>query len=114
MSKMRYEYSALKIFARDGAALKAAEILRGEIESRMGKSPEITGSDRADISFIADPDGLRDGYEIEQDGKRLVFKAQGIRGLIFAAGMFLRKIEVSGEKSRSYRISAADMSPKSA
>lgn len=98
MSKMRYEYSALKIFAQDGDALKAAEILRGEIESRTGKFPEITGSDRADISFIADPDGLRDGYEIEQDGKRLVFKAQGIRGLIFAAGMFLRKIEVSGEK----------------
>lgn len=88
---MRYEYSALKIFARDGAALKAAEILRGEIESRMGKSPEITGSDRADISFIADPDGLRDGYEIEQDGKRLVFKAQGIRGLILPQVCFCAK-----------------------
>ena len=58
----------------------------------------MTESKKADISLIADPNGLRDGYKIEQSGSRLVFRAQGIRGLIFAIGMFLRKIEVSGEK----------------
>ena len=95
---MRHEYSNLKIFAQGGEALKAAEILRGEIESRTGAMPQMTDSEEADISLIADPDGLRDGYKIEQSGSRLVFRAQGIRGLIFAIGMFLRKIEVSGEK----------------
>ena len=29
---MRYEYSNLKIFAQGGDAIKAAEILRGEID----------------------------------------------------------------------------------
>lgn len=95
---MRYEYKSIKFFARDGAALKAAEILRGEIESRTGVMTQMTDSEEADISLIADPNGLRDGYKIEQGGSRLVFRAQGIRGLIFAIGMFLRKIEVSGEK----------------
>ena len=95
---MKHEYSNLKIFARDGDAIKAAEILRGEIESRTGAMPQMTDSEKADISLIADPNGLRDGYKIEQSGSRLVFRARGIRGLIFAIGMFLRKIEVSGEK----------------
>lgn len=74
----------------------------------------MADSEEADISLIADPNGLRDGYKIEQSGSRLVFRAQGIRGLIFAIGMFLRKIEVSGEKSRSYRTSAENTSPTSA
>ena len=95
---MRHEYSNLKIFAQGGDAIKAAEILRGEIESRTGAMPQMTDSEKADISLIADPNGLRDGYKIEQSGSCLVFRAQGIRGLIFAIGMFLRKIEVSGEK----------------
>ena len=95
---MRHEYSNLKIFAQGGDAIKAAEILRGEIESRTGAIPQMTDSEKADISLIADPNGLRDGYKIEQSGSRLVFRARGIRGLIFAIGMFLRKIEVSGEK----------------
>lgn len=111
---MRYEYKSIKFFAQGGDALKAAEILRGEIESRTGVMPQMTDSEEADISLIADPNGLRDGYKIEQSGSRLVFRAQGIRGLIFAIGMFLRKIEVSGEKSRSYRISAENTSPTSA
>lgn len=29
-------------------------------------------SEEADISLIADPNGLRDGYKIEQSGSRLV------------------------------------------
>ena len=95
---MRHEYSNLKIFAQGGDAIKAAEILRGEIESRTGAMPQMTDSEKADISLIADPNGLRDGYKIEQSGSRLVFRARGIRGLIFAIGMFLRKSEVSGEK----------------
>lgn len=95
---MRHEYSNLKIFAQGGDAIKGAEILRGEIESRTGAMPQMTDSEKADISLIADPNGLRDGYKIEQSGSRLVFRARGIRGLIFAIGMFLRKIEVSGEK----------------
>lgn len=95
---MRYEYKSIKFFAQGGDAIKAAEILRGEIESRTGVMPQMTDSEKADISLIADPNGLRDGYKIEQSGSRLVFRAQGIRGLIFAIGMFLRKIEVSGEK----------------
>ena len=72
---MRYEYSNLKIFAQDGEAFRAAEILRDEIESRTGVMPQMTESEEADISLIADPNGLRDGYKIEQSGSRLVFRA---------------------------------------
>ena len=66
---MRHEYSNLKIFAQGGNAIKAAEILRGEIESRTGVMPQMTDSEEADISLIADPNGLRDGYKIEQSGR---------------------------------------------
>ena len=58
---MRYEYKSIKFFAQGGDALKAAEILRGEIESRTGFMPQMTDSEEADISLIADPNGLRDG-----------------------------------------------------
>ena len=88
---MRYEYKSIKFFAQGGDALKAAEILREEIESRTGAMPQMADSEEADISLIADPNGLRDGYKIEQNGSRLVFRARGIRGLIFAIGMFGRK-----------------------
>ena len=56
---MRHEYSNLKIFAQGGDAIKGAEILRGEIESRTGAMPQMTDSEKADISLIADPNGLR-------------------------------------------------------
>lgn len=68
---MRYEYKSIKFFAQGGDALKAAEILRGEIESRTGVMPQMTDSEEADISLIADPNGLRDGYKIEQSGAAL-------------------------------------------
>ena len=54
---MRHEYSNLKIFAQGGDAIKAAEILRDEIESRTGVMPQMTDSEEADISLIADPNG---------------------------------------------------------
>lgn len=41
---MRYEYKSIKFFAQGGDALKAAEILRGEIESRTGFMPQMTDS----------------------------------------------------------------------
>ena len=66
---MRHEYSNLKIFAQGGEALKAAEILRGEIESRTGAIPQMTESEKADISLIADPNGLRDGAALSS-GRR--------------------------------------------
>lgn len=44
--KMRHEYSNLKIFAQGGDAIKGAEILRGEIESRTGAMPQMTDSEK--------------------------------------------------------------------
>lgn len=43
---MRYEYKSIKIFAQGGDAIKAAEMLRGEIESRTGAMPQMTDSEK--------------------------------------------------------------------
>ena len=93
---MRYEYRDLSLSANDTDAQKAAEIFSGEIKSRVGYRPKEADPKTADIRFVADPDAPRDGYIIEQDGKKLTFRAKGVRGLIFALGMFLRKAEISG------------------
>lgn len=94
---MKHEYKKIKISAVGTDAEKAAEIFRNEIEARTGVRPEFS-KDAPDIRFVADSSSPRDGYIIEQNGEKLTFKAFGIRGLIFATGMFLRKIEVSKDR----------------
>lgn len=92
---MTHKYKKIRIYTHGADAERAADIFCDEIESRLGIRPEYSDESAADICFIAEENAVRDGYIIEQSGSRLTFKACGIRGLIFATGMFLRKIEVS-------------------
>lgn len=69
--KMRYEYKSIKFCAgRRRAQSRRDTARRNRIANGI-----YAANDRlwkADISLIADPNGLRDGYKIEQSGSRLV------------------------------------------
>lgn len=86
-------FTDFRLFADGGDALKAAELFAEEIKLRTGKTPEfVCGSGNADFSFYCDDAFSRDDYSISCSDGKIVFTSKGIRGLIFAYGMFLRKI----------------------
>ncbi len=83
-------------FINSAAGLKAAEIFVAEILDRTGKNPIINeNKESANILFEVDSCICRDGYGISVCDEKITFHASGIRGFIYAVGMFLRKIEAS-------------------
>lgn len=80
-------------YAADSAGLKAAEIFSLEILQRTGNKPLTTENEsEANIVFLMDENICRDAYEIAVSDNKTVFSASGIRGWIYAVGMFLRKV----------------------
>lgn len=80
-------------FAENSDAVKAAEIFSTEILQRLGKAPTVTDNENeANIIFKVNKDICRDGYEIYCYDEKIILNARGIRGFVFAVGMFLRKI----------------------
>ena len=81
------------IFASSDDGKKAAELFADEVILRTGNAPEIT-DDEGKANFIFRDDGgiCRDGYGIDCGEKAVILCASGIRGFIFAFGMFLRRI----------------------
>lgn len=96
---MRTNMSNISICASSKAEKKAAAIFAAEILQRTGKAPSI--SDRAVspcISFCKKEDiDSKDSFEIEENDSGFCFYASGIRGFIFAIGLFLRKTEYNGD-----------------
>lgn len=80
------------IYADNAPSVKAAQIFSDEIYSRICKKAEIT-ENKSDANFVFELDEAlsRDGYGISVNGSKAVFSASGIRGFIYAVGMFLRK-----------------------
>lgn len=69
---------------------KAADIFYNELKDRHG----IVDSGEKDIKFIfsqSDSFFSPDEFEITENSKEMTFSAMGIRGFIFAVGLFLRK-----------------------
>lgn len=90
---MKYTFSELNIQATGTQALKAAALLKNELQRRTGKFPEIS-SDAPSPKFILKTDEKitdKDFYEIVQDEKEIKITAKTVRGLIFGYSLFLRK-----------------------
>ena len=89
---MQIKADQLYITAKDAAAQKAAEILRAEICMRTGFSePEAAGPKPFTIVLKGGAAfDSADCFEIAENGNGLSFCANGVRGLIYAAGLFLR------------------------
>ncbi|MCQ2475525.1 MAG: hypothetical protein MJ173_06430 [Clostridia bacterium] len=91
------EFSKFGIFTEGGEAKKAALLFSDEIKARTGVSPVFCeSSSEADFLFQQTDSGSADCYEIFCSDSKITFRAKGIRGLIYAYGMFLRRIEKSG------------------
>ncbi len=84
-------YRELSFFSRSDTERKAGDIFAEEIEKRCGNKPRFT--EKADVVFSEEPDLGRDEYRIESESGSLIFRASGIRGFLYAVGMFLRKTE---------------------
>lgn len=91
----------IRIFSETPVSAKAAALFADEIKSRTGIAPvNVDNAPGADIIFRQSEAANADEYEIFCSDEKIVFSAKGIRGLIFAFGMFLRKIEKCGDGLR--------------
>ncbi len=85
------------IKAESKSEKKAAEIFREEISSRLGSS--YNQQDDFTVIFTEkDCFSSPDEFSIDVGCNSIEFSASGIRGLIFATGLFLRKITVKEGK----------------
>lgn len=98
---MRFDFTLPSIYASSPAEKKAAGILSDALRTRTGVYPELCGdAENAGIIFeetseISD----RDAYKVKLENGRLTLSANGIRGLIYAVGLFLRKTVYTGGKT---------------
>ncbi len=96
---MSYDFNGLSLYAETEAERRAAWLFADEIEKRTGVRPYFAESKpHASFIFFADGRNNNDSYSIIIEGGRLTASAKGIRGLIFAFGMFLRKAEFTDDK----------------
>lgn len=87
------KFREFKIFSDAPSSKKAAEIFSAEIHSRINKLPEnVKEIENANIIFSLDDSLGRDSYAFSCEDIRVHISASGIRGFVFAVGMFLRKI----------------------
>ncbi len=88
-------YGTLMISAASPAEKQAAEIFAEEIRLRTGKLPAISESACPPcVVFRSGGDfDSRDAFSIDDRDGSFILSAEGIRGLLFAAGLFLRKTE---------------------
>ncbi len=83
----------VKVYSDAPSAAEAAELFRNELKIRTGFLPAAAAAPAdADFIFALKNEVDRDAYEIETAGEKVTFLASGIRGFVFAAGLFLRKI----------------------
>lgn len=111
---MIFDFSGLSIYIdKNTASEKAAKLFQEEIELRTNKTPSIAEQESAPcVSFFVDEEiNCKDSYKIQLDKGVLRFYANGIRGLIFAYSMFLRKILVNGEQLQLIKDISGDYSP---
>lgn len=87
-------FNEFRIFSESPAASEAAGLFREEIaiRSRAFKTC-LSSREEANILFLDDASLSKDSYKIDGINGCISFYASGIRGFIFAFGMFLRKIE---------------------
>jgi len=96
---MKLDYSKTSITARGEEA--AAEILRNELFLRTEKEFPFGSVHKGETNiYLVSGEKLPDDdvFEISVNDREIVFRAKGIRGFIYAIGLFLRKTRfTSGE-----------------
>ncbi len=93
------KYGEFKIFSETPPSRKAAEIFSEEIKRRINTVKiNFTCKEEANFVFAEDASLSKDSYRIECNEISVSVFANGIRGFIFGLGMFLRKIEKSGDE----------------
>lgn len=95
---MKKDFSKLTVRAEGVVCEKAAELFLDEIELRTGCRPETEGDAETEIRFVLSDAVPKDAYEIGLDEKALKFAASGLRGLIYAYSLFLRKSVFDGSR----------------
>lgn len=96
---MRYDFTDLTLYAETDSERRAAGLFADEIEKRAGTRPHFAESNMlARVIFVADGRKNNDSYSIILDNDRLTLSACGVRGLIYAFGMLLRKSEFEAGK----------------
>ena len=82
--------TSYKLIYSTTAEKKAAEIFNEELKKRISLSQK--NENYIEIVFSETPSiSCNDSYSIEITDNKITFRAKGIRGLIYAIGMFLRK-----------------------
>jgi len=80
------------VFSLSADAQKAAEILIAEMNARGTEAFNAKKKENAVFVFETDSSMAKDDYKIEVSENCITATAKGIRGMIFATGMFLRKL----------------------
>ncbi len=94
---MKISAEKLNITAGGTAAEQAAGIFRGELRRRLGNLPFGHAAHAPfTVRFETDDGFASDDFEIRAEADSLAFRAAGIRGLIYAMGMFFRKTVYAG------------------
>lgn len=82
------------LYAGDETALQAAKLFADELTARMGKAPAFTDKpEQANVLFAADDRENKDSFTVKTENGTFTFIANGIRGLVFAYALLLRKAE---------------------
>ena len=108
---MKTVFDKISVFAQGGAS-DAADIFIEEIASRGVPCGRADSRETADVIFECVPMKDKDCFRISEDGEKHVFAASGIRGLLYAAGLFLRKTEYNNGEARLVRDIRGDHAPK--
>lgn len=85
---------AFRLFAQGEIPCKAAKLFADELTLRMARAPLfVKEKAEANIVFLTDDRENKDSFTVEQQGDVFTLIASGIRGLVFAYALFLRKTE---------------------
>lgn len=92
------EFSSFSVYADNDSGRKAAVILCDELKKRTGRDFSLSDGECKKIIFAENKELPRDSYKIEMTDSEIVFFASGVRGFVYAVGMFLRKTVYVGDK----------------
>lgn len=111
---MVFDFTGLRIVT-DGApvSVQAANLFSEEIALRVGSAPEVLQTEEGPcVSFVVDSSiACKDSYRIALENGVVRLFANGIRGLVFAFSMFLRKITINGKEVKLIKDISGEYAP---
>ena len=92
------EFNRITILSKAPLTSFAAERFCIELNNRIpGIASEAAGEEEAAVVFETRPGLSDDEFAVEERDGRLYFVSEGIRGAMYAAGLFLKKAVKTGE-----------------